>query len=117
MWEDKPNLYIIMFSNRSLPFVVFGTHWARLGDIKALYRINTTTARHQCLPPPTARTSPSWGVQNDSHTPYSSSMKMIAWNCQGVGNEMFSNLAYVLHRRHRPDMLIIIKPPISEDRA
>ena len=44
-------------------------------------------------------------------------MKMIAWNCQEVGNEMFSNLAYVLHRRHRPDMLIIIKPPIFEDRA
>ena len=24
--EDKPSLYIIMFSNQNLPFVVFGTH-------------------------------------------------------------------------------------------
>ena len=44
-------------------------------------------------------------------------MKMIAWNYQGAGNEMFSNHAYELHRRHRPEMLIIIKPCISEDRA
>ena len=46
MREDEPNLYIIMFSNRSLPFVVSGTHWARLGNIEALYRLKTTTARH-----------------------------------------------------------------------
>ena len=44
-------------------------------------------------------------------------MKMIAWNCQGAGNEMFSNHAYELHLRHRPNMLIIIEPRISEDRA
>ena len=44
-------------------------------------------------------------------------MKMIAWNCQGAGNEMFSAHAYELHRRHRPEMLIIIEPRISEDRA
>ena len=44
-------------------------------------------------------------------------MKMIAWNCQGAGNEMFSNHAYELHRRHHPNMLIIIEPHISEDRA
>ena len=32
-------------------------------------------------------------------------MKMIAWNCQGAGNEMF---------RHRPNILIIIEPRIAE---
>ena len=30
---------------------------------------------------------------------------------------MFSNRTYKLHRRHRPNMLIIIEPHISEDRA
>ena len=46
MRVDEPYLYIIMFSNRSLPFIVSATHWARLGDLEALYRIKTTTARH-----------------------------------------------------------------------
>ena len=44
-------------------------------------------------------------------------MKMIAWNCQGAGNEMFRAHAYELHRRHRPNILIIIEPRISEARA
>ena len=26
MQEDEPNLYIVIFSNRSLPFVMSGTH-------------------------------------------------------------------------------------------
>ena len=56
MREDEPYLYIIMFSNHNLPFVVSATHWARLGEIEALYRIKTTTARHQCHPPSAART-------------------------------------------------------------
>ena len=30
---------------------------------------------------------------------------------------MFSAHAYELHRRHRPEMLIIIEPRISDDRA
>ena len=30
MREDEPYLYIIMFSNHSLPFVMSATHWARL---------------------------------------------------------------------------------------
>ena len=47
MREDKPNLYIVVFSSHSLPFVVSGTHWAWLGNVEALYRIKTTTARHQ----------------------------------------------------------------------
>ena len=46
MREDEPNLYIVMFSSHSLPFVVSSTHWSRLGDGEALYRIKTTTARH-----------------------------------------------------------------------
>ena len=46
MREDKPNLYIVMFSNRSVPFVVSKMHWARLGEVEALYRIKTTIARH-----------------------------------------------------------------------
>ena len=44
-------------------------------------------------------------------------MKMIAWNCQGAGNKMFRDHAYELHRRHRPNMLIIIEPHIAEARA
>ena len=44
-------------------------------------------------------------------------MKMIAWNCQGAGNEMFCDHAYELYRRHQPNMLIIIKPRIAEARA
>ena len=58
MREDEPYLYIFMFSNCSLPFVVSDTHWTRLGNVEALYRIKTTTARHQCLPPNALRTLP-----------------------------------------------------------
>ena len=117
MREDEPNLYIVMFSSRSLPFVVSCTLQARLGNMEALYRIKTTTARHQCPPSTTARTPPTWEVPNDSLTPYFSSMKMIAWNCQGAGNEMFRDHAYELHHRHRTNMLIIIEPRIAEARA
>ena len=42
---------------------------------------------------------------------------MIAWNCQGAGNEMFHAYAYELHRRHHPNILIIIEPRIAEARA
>ena len=62
MQVDEPYLYIIMFSNCSLPFMVSATHWTRLGELEALYRIKTTTTRHQCQPPPAARTPPSWRV-------------------------------------------------------
>ena len=117
MQEDEPNLYIVMFSSCNLPFVVSDTHWARLGDMEALYRIKTTTARHQCPTSTAARTPPIWGVPNDSLNPYSTSMKMIAWNYQGAGKEMFRDHAYEFHRRHRPNMLIIIKPRIAEARA
>ena len=44
-------------------------------------------------------------------------MKMIAWNCQGARNEMFCAHAYELHRRHRPNILIIIESCIVEARA
>ena len=46
--EDMPSLYIIMFSNPSMPFVVSITHWARLGKINPVYHLKTTIARHQC---------------------------------------------------------------------
>ena len=44
-------------------------------------------------------------------------MKMIAWNCQGAGSVTFRNHAYELHRRHRPNILIIIEPRIAVARA
>ena len=44
-------------------------------------------------------------------------MKMIAWNCQGAGNEMFRAHAYELHCWHRLNILIIIEPRIAETRA
>ena len=44
-------------------------------------------------------------------------MKMIAWNCQGLDSVTFCNHAYELHRRHRPQILIIVEPRIVEERA
>ena len=44
-------------------------------------------------------------------------MKMIAWNCQGAGNDTFRTHAYELHRWHHPDILIIVEPRIAEGRA
>ena len=44
-------------------------------------------------------------------------MKMIVWNCEGNGNVAFQNHAYELHRRHCPQILIIVKPPIAEEQA
>ena len=117
MREDESNLYIVMFSNRSLPFVLSGTHWAKLGDVEALYRIMTTTARHQCFPLPTTRIPSTWEVPNESLTPFSTSIKMIAWNYQGAENEMFRAHVYELYHRHRPNILIIIEPRITEFKA
>jgi len=48
MREDEPKLYIIMYSRPSLPFIVAVTHWARLGELEPMYRVKTTTTRHQC---------------------------------------------------------------------
>ena len=42
---------------------------------------------------------------------------MIVWNCQDDDNVAFQNHAYELHRRHRPQILIIVKPPIAEEWA
>ena len=78
MREDEPNLYIIMYSNRSLPFVMSSTHWAKFREVEALYHLKTTSVRHQCLLSPTPRIPASWGVLNESLTPFSSSMKMIS---------------------------------------
>ena len=115
--EDEPNLYIIMFSNQSLPFVVSSTHWARLGEVALMYRIKTTTVRHQCLPPSATRTPVIGRVPNDYLNHNTSLMKMIAWNCQGAGSMTFRNHAYELHRRHCPNILITIEPRIAEARA
>ena len=57
------------------------------------------------------------GVPNDYLNPNTSSMKMIAWNCQGASSVTFRNHAYELHRRHRPNILIIIEPRIAKARA
>ena len=74
-------LYIIMFSNTSLPYIMSVKHWARLGELEPMYRIKTTTARHQCSIWSTVRTLRTLGIPNDYLNPNSSSMKMIVWNC------------------------------------
>ena len=96
---------------------MLATYWARLGEIEPLYRLKTTTAQHQCPTRPVARTLRTSAVLYDSLYPHSPSMKMIAWNCQGAGSVTFHTHAYKLHRRHRPDILIIIEPRIAEGRA
>ena len=92
--EEQSNLYIIMFLNQNLPFVESSTHWARLEEVAPMYRIKTTTARHRCLPPSAARAPMTGGTPNDYLNPYTSSMKMIAWNFQGVGSVTFRNHTY-----------------------
>nr|POE99947.1 hypothetical protein CFP56_68856 [Quercus suber] len=104
--DDESNLYVIMFSNPSLPFVVSVTHWARLGESDPIYHLKTTTARHQCLSHSVTRNPRTRGVSNDYLNPNTSSMKMIAWKCQGAGSVAFCNHAYELHRRHRPNILV-----------
>ena len=56
-------------------------------------------------------------VPNDYLNPNTSSMKMINWNCQGVGSVTFHKQAYELHCRQRPNILIIIERYIAEARA
>lgn len=58
-----------------------------------------------------------WGIPNDYLNSNTSSMKMIAWNCQGAGSVAFRNHAYELHRRHCPEILIILEPRIIGERA
>ena len=54
------------------------------------------------------------GAPNDYLNPNTSLMKIIAWNCH---SETFRNHAYELHRRHHPNILIIIEPRIAEARV
>ena len=115
--ENEVSLYIIMCSRQSLPFVVSATYWARLGEIEPLYQLKTTTAQHQCPIQLVARTLRTMAVPYNSLYPHSPSMKMIAWNCQGASNVTFRTHAYELHRRHRPDILIIVGACIAEGRA
>ena len=82
-----------------------------------MYKIKTMTTRHQCTTWSVVRTLRNWGVPNDYLNPSTSSMKMIVWNCEGNGNVAFQNHAYELHRRHCPQILIIVKPPIAEEQA
>ena len=88
-----------------------------LGKLEPMYHIKTTTVRHQCLTRSAARTLMTQGVLNDYLNPNTSSMKIIAWNCQGAGIVTFRNHAYELHRRHRPQILIIVEPRIAEEWA
>lgn len=106
-----------MFSNPNLPFVVSVKHWARLGEIDPVYHLKMTTTRHQRPTRSVTRNQRTWGVPNDYLNPNTSSMKMIAWNCQGAGSVAFHNHAYQLHHRHRPDILIIVEPRIAEEQV
>ena len=106
-----------MCSRQSLPFVVSAIYWAQLGEIEPLYQLKTTITQHQCPTQPVARTLRTLAVLYDSLYPHSPSMKMIAWNCQGAGSVTFRTHAYELHRRHRPDILIIIEPRIAKGGA
>ena len=106
-----------MCSRQSLPFVMSATYWEWLNKIEPLYRLKTTTAQHQCPTRYVARTLRTSAVPNDSLSPHFTSMKMIAWNCQDVDSVTFRNYAYKLHRRHRPEILIIVEPCIAEERA
>ena len=44
-------------------------------------------------------------------------IKIVGWNCQGVGNEAFCTHAHELYRLHRPQILIIIEPKIVDEHA
>ena len=44
--KEVPKLHIIMYSNPSLPYIVSIMHWARLGELKPMYKIKTMTTRH-----------------------------------------------------------------------
>nr|POE46374.1 hypothetical protein CFP56_55233 [Quercus suber] len=114
--EEEPKLYIIMFSNPSLPLIMSAMYWARLGELEPMYRIKTMTTRHQCITRSTVRTSRTLGVPNDYLNPNSSSMKLVAWNYQGTGNVAFFNHAYELYHRHHPQILVIVEPALLKMR-
>ena len=44
-------------------------------------------------------------------------IKIVGWNCQGVGNEAFRTHAHELYRLHRPQILIIVEPRIADEHA
>ena len=47
--EEEAKLYITMFSNQSLPFIMSITYWPRLGELEPMYRIKMMTTTHQCI--------------------------------------------------------------------
>ena len=101
--KEETKLYITMFSNQSLPFIVSAMYWPWLGKLEPLYRIKMMIATHQCISRSTARTPRTSGrVPNDYLNPNTTSMKLVAWNCQGVRNEAFHTHAHEIYRLHFP---------------
>ncbi|CAL1407206.1 unnamed protein product [Linum trigynum] len=43
--------------------------------------------------------------------------KVFVWNCQGAGSRRFTRVFNEYKRRHRPQIVIIVEPRISGDRA
>ncbi|KAK4593216.1 hypothetical protein RGQ29_017379 [Quercus rubra] len=76
------------------------------------------TATHQCFTRSTARTPRTFGrVVNDYLNPNTSSMKIVAWNYEGTGNEAFCTHAHEIYRQHHPQIMIIVEPHIADDHA
>ena len=118
LWKEEAKFYITMFSNQSLPFIVSITYWLRLGELEPMYRIKTMIATHQCITWTTVRTPRTFErVPNDYLNPNTSSMKMVAWNCQGVGNEAFHTHAHKLYHLYCPQILIIVESHIADNHA
>nr|POE96089.1 hypothetical protein CFP56_23461 [Quercus suber] len=116
--EEEAKLYITMFSNQSLPFIVSAMYWPRLSELEPLYRIKTMIATHPCITQSTARTPRTFRrVPNDYLNPNTTSMKLAAWNCQGARNEAFQTHAHEIYHQHCPQILIIVEPRIADDRA
>lgn len=44
-------------------------------------------------------------------------MSVISWNCQGIGNRETSRIVKTLISTHRPDILVLLEPKISGDKA
>ena len=88
-------------------------YWPRVGELEPKYRIKMRTAIHQRITWSTTRTPRTLGrVLNDYLNPNTSSMKIVSWNCKGVGNKAFHTYAHELYQ-----ILIIVESRIVDDRA
>ena len=65
-------------------------------------------------PPPLAWRS---GLALSTNPSNPSPMKILIWNCRGVGNPYFRQNFSNLNRSHRPDIAIIMETRISGQRA